>query len=179
MYYSKKGAFTPLFILYIMVAHTQAMQQSYERTFFQDTISSNCISHCEKITCSVQDNNVGFIHFRKIGDNFLLYTLFVYPDYRHQGNGTALIAYAIDRIKKIYRPKKIFIYAYPFEYKNDTMVVDDAQHLQRAQKLVEFYKTFGFKQASCPWNHTIKTILRVKGFHMPIEHILVMDFQKK
>ncbi|MGE0009408.1 MAG: GNAT family N-acetyltransferase [Candidatus Babeliales bacterium] len=102
-----------------------------------------------KIGCSIDNTEVGFLKYTKAPflSYYVLHTLYVHPEYRKQGYGTQLLAYACDYLKAL-GAQKIYVQPGPFEIVPDGNIfkTEDVSG-EKLKALVSFYQKNGFTKA--------------------------------
>jgi ribosomal protein S18 acetylase RimI-like enzyme len=88
---------------------------------------------------------LGFLYFVKIMPHtYVIYSFYIFPEWRNRGYGTKLLLYACSIIKKA-GGAKIFIQPGPFEL--DDSIINEVSRKSRLQKLVRLYQRAGFHSA--------------------------------
>jgi len=148
-----------------------------ERVFTQALVKNGSISSCFKISCYTDHEEVGSIHYRKIGSYFSLYSLYVLPGHRGRGHGEALLNYA-DRVIAPQQPRSIFITVASFEYQDNEKIVysSSVDGREKNARLMQLYRRHGFKKTSLPVACIFKLLAKCQGASLPLDHVLVKEF---
>lgn len=99
------------------------------------------------ISCCTEEAKIGSIECLQLPCSFyVLHSFYVYPDYRNQGIGKALLARACMFLKN-QRAYKTYLQPGPFELDGDALVeITDKQEYQiKMKRLVALYRSVGFQ----------------------------------
>lgn len=123
--------------LFTLCSQTVATQFSYEKADDDVTISL----HTNK-TC------VGFVSYRKIPLTswYALHSLYVYPEFRRKGHGTALIKHACASLKNL-KATRVYIQPGPFELEHKQQLNTPLSYKKKIDELVRLYKKSAFEPA--------------------------------
>lgn len=102
----------------------------------------------KKIVMKRGKRKIGFINYASVNTTFglyVLYELYIYPEYRGKGHAKTLINYTSQRLFNM-GAAKIFIQPGPFE-EEDNEELSDEEYKEKLLKIVDLYKNAGFKSA--------------------------------
>lgn len=134
------------------------------------------------IKCYGAENEVGTVSYLKIPmlDKYVILNLYVEPEYRRQGYGSALLEYACDHLKAI-GAKHVYLQPGPFEMGKApegylTTIKPTGEALaQQMQQLVVFYKDNGFVPAPQWLTQVIKWVYTCMGIDENAEYLMVKE----
>jgi GNAT superfamily N-acetyltransferase len=128
-------------------------------TFNHFDITDDSFMSEVEITCHAHGEEVGVVFYSKIPlrKEYVVHTLYVHPQYREQGHGTAMLSYVSDHLKAI-GAKCAYIQPGPFEMGvRGEVLMTQEERAKRIQWLIAFYK----KNQFTPFKKWLTPFMRV------------------
>lgn len=131
-----------------------------------DVTDDSFMSEVE-ITCHAYGEEVGVVAYSKIPfmKEYVVHTLYIHPEYREQGHGTAILSYVSDHLKAI-GATRAYIQPGPFEMgTHRELSMTQEGRAKRIQWLIAFYKKnefAPFQKWLTPFMHVVYTCMGIK-----------------
>ncbi len=172
-------------MFYFMVLNSLTIicaDQILEKDYFTtQLITSGVITRKAEISYYIDKKKVGFVSYIKIPlcKYYIIYSFYIYPQYRHKGYGKKLFEYACNQLSSV-GASRIYIQPGPFEIVNDCIEnINDASRTEKLQKLIKLYKKFGFAFVNTSKSLFVSIIYKIIGIDENPKYLMVKSRFRK
>lgn len=148
---------------------------AHQDTFKHKVIHSGSTQNETKISHHVDDQEVGFITITKtpLFSFYILHTLYVHPQYRHQGYGKRLLKYTCEHATSL-GASRMYIQPGPFELDDNGYLIKPTDvYDERVQALIALYTKCGFTPASKPLTYCAYALYKCMGIEENAKYLMV------